>query len=320
MSKKEVVLLTESESLERLLYRLPADHPQRKFLEVELYRRAAGKRGEDRLKRKFVEFDLDESHQFLRNISLSIGEWKVQIDGLLLTERGAIVIESKNISGKLHFDEATGEFSRVDSDGIRTVMEDPTIQLNKHMRFLAKFFKLKEIALPINGLVVFTSKQCEFISKPKNNYVCKTYQMIDYLFNILQTFPPKVTRQDLSTIDKLLQQHHTPYKRNPLCRQYFIDANDLLTGILCANCKKHSVIRKHKTGWICLECQKADEMAIHYAVQEYFSLIDDQLNNKRLREFCNLDSPYTASRILAAFDFEVSGALKNRTYELKKKG
>lgn len=318
MSKKEIILLSKTESLERLLYRLPENHPQRQFLQVELYRTAAGKRGEDRLERKLIEFNPEGNHRFLRNVCLSIGEWKIQMDGLLLTERGVIIVESKNISGQLYFDDKTGEFSRTDLEGTRTVMEDPTIQLNKHIRFLRKFFIQHKINLPIDGLVVFTSKQCEFITKPATHHVCKTYQLIDYVFNILQTFPRLTTRQNLSKIDKLLQKSHTPYKRHPLCQQYFIDENDLQTGILCVNCKKHSMMRKHKSGWVCGRCETIEPLAFQSAIQEYFSLIDTQLNNRKLRKFCNLESPYTTSRLLAEFDFEVSGALKNRTYELKK--
>src|SRR5690606_15469567 len=117
MSKKEMGLLSETESLVRLLYRLPENHPKRQFLQVELFRTAAGKRGEKRLEQKLKEFRLAENHRFLRNICLSKGEWRIQMDGLLLTERGAIIIESKNISGQLFFDDKTGEFSRIDLEG-----------------------------------------------------------------------------------------------------------------------------------------------------------------------------------------------------------
>lgn len=318
MSKKEIVLLSQTESLERLLYRLPENHPQRPFLQVELFRTAAGKRGEDRLERKFIEFSPEENHRFLRNICLSLGEWRVQMDGLLLTERGAIIVESKNISGQLYFDDKTGEFSRVDLDGIRTVMEDPTIQLNKHIRFLAKFFKKHKINLPIEGIVVFTSKNCEFMTKPATNYVCKTYQLIDYLFKILHAFPQEATHQNLAKIDKLLQKFHTPYKRYPLCQLYFIDADELKSGILCENCKNHTMVRKRKAGWICGQCQTADPQALQQAIQEYFSLMHTQLSNQQLRQFCNLESPYAASRLLATFELETAGALRNRTYQLKK--
>ncbi len=85
MSKKEMGLLSETESLERLLYRLPENHPKRQFLQVELFRTAAGKRGEKRLEQKLKEFRLAENHHFLRNVCLSKGEWRIQMDGLLLT-------------------------------------------------------------------------------------------------------------------------------------------------------------------------------------------------------------------------------------------
>ncbi|MDN3426991.1 nuclease-related domain-containing protein [Microbacterium sp. APC 3898] len=317
MSKKEMGLLSETESLERLLYRLPENHPKRQFLQVELFRTAAGKRGEKRLEQKLKEFRLAENHHFLRNVCLSKGEWRIQMDGLLLTERGAIIIESKNISGQLFFDDKTGEFSRIDLEGIRTVMEDPTVQLNKHIRFLSLFFKQHKINLPIDGIVVFTSKYCEFMTKPKMRYVCKNYQLIDYLFTILDTFPQQATPQNLQKIDKPLQKFQTPYNRYPLCQQYFIDPNELQTGILCAACKKHSMVRKHKSGWVCERCQLVDPLALECAVQEYFSLVHPQLSNRQLRQFCNIDSPYLASRLLAAFDLEPIGALRNRSYQIK---
>ncbi|MGI2326384.1 nuclease-related domain-containing protein [Planococcus sp. YIM B11945] len=319
MSKKEINLLTETESLERLLYRLPEQHAQRKFLEVELFRSAAGKRGEDRIERKFVEFDWEENHQFLRDINLSLGDWKVQIDGLLVTERGAIIIESKNISGQLYFQEETGEFSRTDLEGVKTVMEDPTIQLNKHIRFLTKFFRLKKIDLPIAVLIVFTSKQCEFLTKPKHHYVCKTYQLIEYLYRILQQFPVESAQISVSKIVKMLQKQQTPFKRIPLCQQYYVDAKDLQPGILCFQCKQHTVIRRHKTGWSCSSCQNIDPQALEFALREYFSLVHTEISNSKFREFFKIESLYTASRLLGTFDLEASGALRNRTYQMKKK-
>ncbi|MDQ0430525.1 hypothetical protein QOZ98_003382 [Planomicrobium stackebrandtii] len=317
MSKKEIVLLSETESLERLLYRLPENHPKRQFLQVELYRASAGSRGEDRLARKLVEFHPEENHRYLRNICLSFGEWKVQMDGLLLTERGVIIIESKNISGQLHFDNHTGEFWRIDLEGVRTVMENPTSQLNKHIRFLEKFLNQHKIELPVDGIVVFTSKQCEFSSKPATHNVCKTYQLIDHLFAILQSFPPKTAHQNLTKIDKLLRKFHTPYKRQPLCQLYLIDSNELQTGILCVTCKMHTMVKKSKVGWKCEKCETMDSSAFQQTIQEYFSLIHTQLSNRQLRQFCNLDSPYTASRLLATLDLENTGSLRNRTYRLK---
>lgn len=318
MGKKELALLSEIESLERLLYRLPDNHSSREFIQVEIFKAIAGKRGEERLFRKMIEFEIEEQYRFLKNICLSRGRWKVQMDGLLLTERGAIVIESKNISGQLYFDDSTGEFSRTTTEGVKTIMEDPTVQLNKHIRFLTLFFKQQNIDLPISGIIVFTSKHCEFLSKPKQHYICKTYQLVDYLFDILQEFPLKSKPQDLSEIQKLLEQSRTPYKRKPLCQLYSIEETELFTGILCTSCKSLNMMRKHKKGWLCVDCQAVDPLAFQHTVREYFSLINTQLSNRQLRKFCKLDSPYMTSRLLGAYDLETAGALRNRTYFLKK--
>lgn len=319
MGKKEIALLSEIESLESLLHRLPDNHSRREFIQVELFKAAAGKRGEARLQRKLIEFETEGQYRFVKNVCLSRGQWKVQMDGLLLTERGAIVIESKNISGQLYFDDKTGEFSRTNTEGVKTIMDDPTTQLNKHIRFLTLFFQQQKIDLPISGIVVFTAKHCEFLTKPGHHRICKTYQLIDYLFTIIQEFPQQNTPRDLSEIQKLLEQFQTPYERKPLCHIYSIEETELLTGILCKSCKSLNMTRKHKKGWVCADCQAVDPLAFQHAVQEYFSLIDTHLSNRRLRKFCKLESPYMTSRLLAAYELEPAGALRNRTYSLKKK-
>ena len=102
--------LSKAEALRAALRRLPINYPDRGFLEKELHNAEAGVRGEQRLQKKFIEFYMKEPYQILWNVSLSLGNWSVQMDGLLLTAHEAIVIESKNISGDLYFDHETDEF------------------------------------------------------------------------------------------------------------------------------------------------------------------------------------------------------------------
>ncbi|MBT2569990.1 NERD domain-containing protein [Planococcus sp. ISL-110] len=300
-----------------MLVRLSEQHPQRSFLERELHWTTAGKRGESRLQKKFNEFYLDEEFQILWDVSLKIANWPVQIDGLLLTERCAIIIESKNINGQLHFDEKTGEFFRINPVGEKTVMEDPRVQLNKNIRFLTQFFKMKKINLPVTGLIVFTAKDCEFASKPHGASICKTYQMIEFLLKILQAFPHEAEQIKLSKIKKMILTNQTPYKQSPLCTYYFIDPNDLRPGIFCRQCKSLSM-QRDKRSWICSRCGTRDSSAHLLAIQEYFTFVEPEITNQKFREFCGLASPAVASRILAKLDLESSGAAKNRTYHYRK--
>lgn len=299
-----------------LLARLKDQHPQRPFLERELHWTTAGIRGESRLQKKFCEFYTDEEFQILWDVSLKIGTWSVQMDGLLLTERCAIIIESKNINGQLYFDEKTGEFFRINPAGEKTVMEDPRVQLNKHIRFLKQFFQMKKINLPVSGLIVFTAKDCEFASKPHRASICKTYQMIEYLLKILQAFPHEAENIKLSKIKKMLLANQTPYKSSPLCTYYFIDPKDLQPGVYCLQCKSLSM-QRDKRSWICSRCSLRDPSAHYLAIQEYFTFVELEITNRKFRDFCGFGSRAVATRLLGQLNLERIGESKACSYHLR---
>ncbi|MGK7377963.1 nuclease-related domain-containing protein [Planococcus sp. 1R117A] len=309
-------MLSETEALESLLNRLPETHSYRKFLEVKLYRSKAGNLGEARIKKKFKEFYSEEEHHVMWDVSLSIGDWKVQIDGLLLTANCAVIIESKNISGKIFFDEDTEEFYRFDEKDEKTVMEDPVIQLNKHIRFLETWFKKNKIKLSVDGVVVFTPKQCEFMSKPKDKHICKTYQMVEYLHSILQEYPQGNTSLKITKIRKVIESNTAPYQRIPLCEYYRIDIADLKSGVYCPICEAYSMKRQNRS-WQCNLCKRNDPLAREFAVQEYFSLISRSLTNQHFRRFCDMESQPVATRLLGTLNLEKTGELKGREYKLK---
>ena len=299
-----------------MLARLKDPHPQRPFLERELHWKTAGKRGENRLQKKFGEFYLEEEFQILWDISLKMGAWSVQMDGLLLTKRCVIVIESKNISEQLHFDDETGEFYRINSTREKTIMEDPRVQLNKHIRFLTQFFKTKKVNLPVSGLIVFTAKDCEFASKPHRASICKTYQMIEYLLRILQAFPLEAENIKLAKVSKLILNNQTPYKQPPLCAHYFIDPKDLQPGVYCRHCRILSMYRDRRS-WICSKCSACDASAHLLAIQEYFTFVEPKITNRKFREFCGLESRAVATRLLSQLNLKRFGDLKTCSYHLR---
>ena len=61
------------------------------------------------------------------DIRMHLGEWKVQIDCLVLTDRCCIVIESKNMSGDLYFESDSEEFYKVNRDGEEILIRIHTI-------------------------------------------------------------------------------------------------------------------------------------------------------------------------------------------------
>lgn len=316
MEKRSIGMMARAEGLERLINRLPAEHQSQSYLQKELHRTASGARGEHRIEARFNEFYLDEDYSVMWNVQLQLGNWPIQMDGLLLTKRCAIVIESKNISGKIHFNEKTGEFYRFDEDSVKTFMEDPQIQLRKNVRFLSIWFKKHKIPLPVQGLIVFTAKKCEFISKPARTLICKTYQMPEMLLKIHEAHPPTAANLPLLKIKNMLLSSQTPFVEIPLCQRYFIHPRELKAGVFCRNCQSLTMFRT-KRSWHCHSCRHQDLLAHEFALQEYFSLIDTTITNERFREFCGLDSRHVAGRLLSQFDLQTTGESKARCYRLK---
>lgn len=316
MEREAAVLLTEVKALEALISRLPAQHPYQKFLETELHKVSAGKRGEEKLLKKLAEFNWKESFLVVPDISMSRGNMKIQMDSLLLTDSQAIIIESKNINGKIHFDEATGEFYRYDKGGEKTVMDDPVIQLKRSMRFFNDWLKSRNLDLVVKGLVVFTANECEFISKPQNVPICKTYQLHEYLYSMLGAAPqaPSINPKKLK---KLIDSQQAPYKRIPLCDYYRIDPGSLRKGVQCLGCGSFGNGRMKKTGWCCNKCGYTDAEAIRSTLSEYFSLVSHTISNAELRNFFLLESRHAASRILVKYRMEMSGEKKVRKYKIK---
>lgn len=319
MEKEELELLSTEEALSSLISRLTAVHSQRNYLEGKLHRTAAGIRGEERMRQRFIEFQPDEEVQALWDIGLAIGSWKTQFDGIVLTERCAIIIDSKNISGRIHFDEKTGEFYRFDNNDIKEVFDDPRIQLNKNIRFLSKWFGQKKIKLPVSGLIVFTPKNCEFIVRPKGKHLCKVYQMPEYLFQIQKAFPLEAEPPKLQKIKKQIISGHIPYLRTPLCGKYFIEVSDIRSGVKCMECQTYGM-KRIKKSWQCPGCRHRDRQAHQFALREYFSLIDTSITNQAFREWCGVESRFVAARMLAQFDLEIiNGESKLQSYRLKQK-
>lgn len=312
----ELIILTKTEALERLVGRLPAAHSEKNYIQSEWHRAVAGYRGESRLASRMKEFHLEEPFDILWDVNLKLGNWPVQMDALLLTERCAIIIESKNISGKIHFDDNTGEFYRFDEEDVKTVMEDPRVQLNKHIRFLAAWFKARKITLPIRGLIVFTAKKCEFIAKPTDAPICKTYQLPETLLKIWSASPPKAPDMKLTKIKKTLLANQTPFRQTPLCKRYFIDPSELKPGVYCQGCQSYGMQRVRRS-WQCPRCGERDSSAHVLAVREYFTLVSSELTNQEFRRFCGIESPFVASRLLSQLDLDRTGDLKTTTYRLK---
>lgn len=160
--EKPVIL----EALEALKGRLLLNHPKTLIVQNEWARRNAGYNGEKTVYYYLTTLD-EKSYFIFHDLRLANGDHFFQIDFLILTSRFALIIETKNISGTLLFDNQ-GQFIRTinnKEDGF----SDPAAQAQYHKRSLQKWLASHHFPpLPIDCLVVI-SQPSSIIKMERND-------------------------------------------------------------------------------------------------------------------------------------------------------
>lgn len=302
---------------ESLLRRLPFTQSHQQQLHEELERRWAGYWGEQSLDYYFNLLD-DKKYLILHDLNLVRDEYTFQIDTLLLSPNFLLIIETKNISGKLFFDQISHQLIRTNSSGSEESFPDPITQVRLHKHQLETFFSKHRLPIgPIEYVVVNTNKSSILETNPGYEYIFKKVFKSSFLFYGIQELEkvyqnPIFSSKDLRKISKVLIQSNTPPRKFYLDK-YLTTKNSLRTGIHCPSCTFIPMIRM-KQQWYCPNCKTYSKDAHIESLYDYFLLIDDKITNQQFRKFAHIESKDVAFRLLSSTNFPSSGKNKGRVY------
>ncbi|WP_313892610.1 nuclease-related domain-containing protein [Psychrobacillus sp.] len=246
-----------------MLKRLPACHGKLDFIREEIRKKEAGVRGENRILLKLSELRIPGTCYVFSDVSLILGEWKVQIDCMVVTDRCCIVIESKNISGDLYFDENSDDFFKVNPNGNEISYPNPYYQLMRHIRFMKEFLRDIIPKMKVTGRVIMTAKSCRIHEKPANYPIFKLESMIEKVLHLYNnSSPTQLSDSEFNEIKQKIIRMQSTFSYPPLCEYYKIPIQEILTGVECPHCGALGMKRTGKT-WTCIACKKNQEMLIN---------------------------------------------------------
>ncbi|MBV7506050.1 NERD domain-containing protein [Bacillus sp. sid0103] len=305
--------------LEALCRRLPLNYPKYQQMLEELGRRQAGYKGEVSLDYYLRLLPIDK-YMILHDLNLPDGDYNCQIDTLLLTPEFVLIVEVKNMAGKLIFDTENEQFIQINNDKEKGY-PDPIAQSERHKKYLEKLMaEHKFPPVPIDYIVVLSNNYASYVITGKNTHkvkprVCKS----DVFLNKIQFFEklysnPLLHAKDLRKLGRLLVKMNKIPTSNIL-KKYGINKADLLSGVCCPDCNFLPLVRK-KQKWYCPSCDKFSKDAHINALRDYFLLIDLKITNQQFREFTHLDSINIAGRMLRSENLKSTGTKKQRTYFL----
>jgi len=278
----------------------------------EQFRRVdAGFAGESRVDREWLELICPYTFFVLHNLNLmNSAQHSHQLDTLFICTNFMLVVEIKNINGRLDFDDITHQCIRTKPDGTVEGFPNAITQTQRHMQFLKVISQ--NYSLPIEGAVIIANPNAIIASHPNTIPIFHVSGLQKHLHSLFK----KYSQATLS--DKQLTQlaQHLLSKHEPLKIPAPIDFSRFRQGVLCPKCQYKFKMHYVRGFWICSRCHYASEEIFAEALQDYRYLVRPTITNKQLREFFNIHSSDAANRLLKKFQFPFSGSYKNRVYHL----
>lgn len=304
--------------LEALLRRLPIDHPTRSKVESEYAKCCAGFRGEESLVYHLKLLDMHEYHIFHKVRLPYSKEDYFQMDILILTLRFFLIIEVKNITGTLYFDQHFHQLIRKVLDK-EEVFPDPISQVKRQVIQLKAWLKNNRFSeVPVEGFIVISNpstfiKTTDSSNNPQNVFhaaalPAKIDQMSKKFFNKL------INQKELLKISKFILKQNSDMNPDVLNRFQLFN-QDIITGVFCKKCMSNMMSRSKK-GWICLECKHIDRYAHIYALLDYLLLISPVISNQQTRWFWGISSESSTRKLLVSLELSKSGTKKRTMYHL----
>lgn len=302
------------EAMKTLLKRLPVTHASYAKVSKEIWTTTAGDLGEDIVFRELEKVRLPYNHAVFHKLLL-YAENAFELDILLLTPFGAVILEVKNITGELEFFENPAQLVQTKDNGDINKYSCPATQLNEYKYQLQQFFTEQNMPIPIHGAVVFAFQNSFVKNSTKKATILHRNEVRHYLRN-LQNNTPILGNQEIERLKEILLKKNNPYMHFPLTKYFSLNPNDLIRGVECLKCGFIGM-QKMKRTWFCPKCRTNDALASGHTISSYFLINKDSISNKECREFLLLNNSDEAKRILSSSELVKIGEGKTTHYKMK---
>ncbi|MEK5040830.1 nuclease-related domain-containing protein [Sporosarcina sp. FSL K6-3457] len=283
------------------------------FLQNQLYRIGAGYSGECNADAYIERTQFPQMMKVFTDVHLSTSpKFTFQIDTLVITERYVLIVEVKNLKDTVRFVPNPPHLEQVLKTGDEVVLDCPVHQIESNKSNLDEWFRQRGIHLKTLGLLVLANPNTKVIDAPDDFPIIYKKQIPFYLQK-LQPFERILTSSQIETITRQMiveQQQFNPF---PLCSFYHISPSDLRKGLLCPDC--HGQLRqKNRETWYCPSCSKKADDPYNEAIQDWFMLVKNSMNNEECRNFLRLKNGNAACYVLSKSNLVKKGKFKTAFY------
>lgn len=306
--------------LQSLLRRLNNNHSQYLTVKKDLIKWKAGYKGEVSLDYHLRGLD-QERNMILHDLRIPHLDGIAQMDTLIITPKFLCILEVKNYSGTIIFDQAVKQLIRIYQNK-EECFPDPIIQAERQKLKLQHFLNnLQYPPIKIYTLVVISNPSTLVKFHPEDTKAHNKVIHADGVWERLLHLDSSLNEVDrpkaqMMNLAKLLVENHKIEKINIL-KEYNISWKEILNGIICNNCGRSEVERFRGT-WLCGNCKLSSKDAHLQALIDYALLKGENISRKEYQTFIKLKSDSAAVKQLCKCSFITkSGIGKGRAYQFE---
>nr|WP_106780878.1 nuclease-related domain-containing protein [Lysinibacillus timonensis] len=272
----------------------------------------AGFEGEQRVDREWTEITDLGTHFLLFNYEFEneFGS-SHQIDTLLITSSFLLIIDIKNITGRVDYDEDKFQFIRTRSDGKQEGFTNPKNQVLRHGQFFDRLFNNYKISFPIEYAVIFSNPSTIIGNVPVDIPFIHANGLRFHISKLQSKYQPTLSEKQLNMLSNDLITN-LKRKESRTC----IEKGRLKKGVLCQFCNYEIQMIYQNGNWSCPECRVRNKNAFLEALNDYRLLISERIRNREFREFFGIDSFNVASKLLSRSSLIPVGNNKGRYYTI----
>lgn len=305
--------------LEALLPRLHPTHKKWSEVESHLLRHSAGHFGETTAD-VYLQYLSHDRYHILQDLRLFDGIRHFQIDALILAPSFILILEIKNLRGKLIFDLEHHQLLRTYQKK-QDIFPDPFLQVKHQTLQLTRWmqaFQLPET--PIHSFIIIANPNTTIKTQGRDMQQLKRriirpkllYSEVEKLH--ARSGPPIWTPDQIKHAAVTLQRENTPFTASILQR-FDLTAADLVMGVRCTKCEVFGMERK-RAHWYCPQCEHKSENAHLDTLRDYQLLVGNEISNQEFRSFACLSSEKVARTLLSECCTRYAGKTSDRKYIL----
>jgi hypothetical protein len=289
--------------LPRLMHRLP--HVE--AVADDHYKIRAGFGGEQHVDSILLRSRFSSPASLIGDLQLA--DRFCQIDTIVVTDHFVLILEVKNFSGTLSFNEDRFHMEQTTREGNKYGYNSPVTQVWNAREELLAILSLAGISCPVHGAIVLPYPSTLIDRMPSEFPVVYGYSLNRFISTLPRTgrtISPEETAQ-------LLINQQQPFPKMDFQGMYNYNPNQLKKGVLCGKCGS-ACQKVSERLLLCRSCKQPVEDGYRRALDDWFDFAAPEITNAQCREFLGLKDKHAANYLLKKMDFLSQGASHRTIY------